>query len=308
VERNKFRFTEINNEKTSDGIKISMNDYANSLEDISDIRPAKNDDPLTRTEMAIYRKFTGKIAWLAANTHPDLAFTALDMAHQNHSAKIKDLKRINKVLERIHAKPSEVMFRRVGKKEDLMVYGLADGSFKLDDRSVGGDLVILGNKSTLAGVPVYWKLKTIKTICHSAKAVETRSMTRLLDDTQFFTLQLRQLLFGNDEMKSVPIKIFSNSKPLLESIGSIHQIEEKLLRHDITKMKDSLYDGVVTSFSWLDGQHDMIADILTKECRHNEDLERLVKDSTFRLAQNDDNLVVCNGGEIKFLNHCNKKK
>jgi hypothetical protein len=40
VERNKFRFTSIDIEKTSEGIKISMNDYANSLQDVTDIRLA----------------------------------------------------------------------------------------------------------------------------------------------------------------------------------------------------------------------------------------------------------------------------
>jgi hypothetical protein len=275
---------------------------------VKNIRLAKGDDPLTRTELAVYRKFTGKIAWLAANTHPDLAFMALDMARKNNSVTIRDLKRINVVLERIRSRPSEVMFRKVGEKEDLVINGLADASYKMDDRSIGGDLVILGNRLTDVGVPVYWKSKTIKTVCNSAKAAETRSMMRLLDDAQFFALQLKQLLFSEDDSKSVPIKIFSDSKLLLESIGSIHQVEEKLLRNNITMMKDLLYSNIVKSFSWLDGHHDMLADVFTKEVWHNDDLDKLVKDNTFRLAQNNDNLVVCVEGEIKFLNHCNKKK
>jgi hypothetical protein len=71
--------------------------------------------------------------------------------------------------------PSEVFFGKLGEKEDLMVYGLSDGSYKLDDRSVGGALVILGTKSNFSAVPLYWKLKTIKTVCHLAKDTETRS-------------------------------------------------------------------------------------------------------------------------------------
>ena len=56
---------------------------------------------LTKTENKLYRKFTGKISWLAANTRPDLAITALEMSKKNASAVIKDLKKVNKVIEKI---------------------------------------------------------------------------------------------------------------------------------------------------------------------------------------------------------------
>jgi hypothetical protein len=131
-------------------------------------------------------------------------------------------------------------------------------------------------------------------------------MTRLLDDAQFFALQLQQLLY-DDKSHRVPIKLFMDSKPLLESLGSIHQIEEKLLRNNITNMKDLLYNGVVDSYSWLHGKNDMVADVLTKECTWNSDLEDLVTKNVFRLAKNVDNIVSCSNGEIKISNKCNKK-
>jgi hypothetical protein len=62
VEKNKFRFTGIDVEKVMGGIRISMNEYADSLENIENIRDAKNDELLTKTELSLYRKFTGKIA------------------------------------------------------------------------------------------------------------------------------------------------------------------------------------------------------------------------------------------------------
>jgi hypothetical protein len=165
---------------------------------------------------------------------------------------------------------------------------------------------MLGNNKDDRAVPIYWKSKTIKTVCHSAKAAETRAMNRLMDDIQFFTLQLEQLLFGGMQ-KKIPIKIFTDSKPLLESIGSIHQVDEKLLQNSITNMKEVLYDGVVESFSWLDGTRDMMADVLTKECCWNGDLEDLVTGNIFQLSRNENNKVSCFEGEIKISNKCNKK-
>ena len=86
---------------------------------------------------------------------------------------------------------------------------------------------------------------------------------RLLDLSQYFAEQLEELMFGG-YTKKIKIKLFTDSKPLLELISSTHQIEERLLRSSIKDMKDRLADGSITSFSWLDGERDMMADVLTK--------------------------------------------
>ena len=71
VESNCFRFTGIDVKKVKEGIEISMEDYAKSLEEIQ-IRDAKADEPLTREELKVFRKFVGKLYWLVANTRLDL--------------------------------------------------------------------------------------------------------------------------------------------------------------------------------------------------------------------------------------------
>jgi hypothetical protein len=128
-----------------------------------------------------------------------------------------------------------------------------------------------------------------------------------LEDVEFFSLQLKQILFKDDVEYRVPIKVFVDSRPLLESIGSVHQVENKLLRNNITIMKNTLYEGTVFSYSWLDS-NEMLADIFTKDVLKTADLMALIKDNVFLRAQNKDNLVVCVSGEIKFLNKTNKRK
>ena len=60
--------------------------------------------------------------------------------------------------------------------------------------------------------------------------------------------QLQQLL--NVKMK---VRLFTDSRPLLESIGSSGQIEEKALRQSVAYLKQSLEDGEVTDYSWIQG-------------------------------------------------------
>ena len=303
VEKDKFRFTGIDIQKTGNEIVMSMEDYANSIEEIKDIRKAKSDDPLTKLELKVYRKYTGKIGWLAASTRPDLSITALQMSMKNNEAKIRDLKQINHVVKRIKDKPNQVVFSKVGEKDDLVVFGLGDASYRCDAKSIGGNLILLGSKCTYNAVPIFWKSKTIQKVCHSAKAAETRNLSKLVDDSVFFATQFGQLIFGRSNAESVilPVKLFTDSKPLLESISSTKQVEERLLRNAVTDLKEKLEDTTVESYSWL-RTNEMIADILTKECKDNPDINKILIENKFCYARNDKNLVSCVNGEIHMRN------
>jgi hypothetical protein len=227
------------------------------------------------------------------------------MSKKNANATIKDLKKINHVLKKVHEKPNRVEFKKIGNKSELVIFWLIDTSFKMDDKIISGILILLGNIRTGNVNPIFWKSKTIQKVCHLAKAAETRSMVKLLDDSQFYVSHLEQILFGNYNHK-IFIKLFTDSKPMLESISSTHQVEECLLRNSITDMKDVLVGGQVKSFSWLDGERDMVANILTKDCGVSLDLEEIVLGNRFCLAFQEDNLVECRDREIKVFDKRNK--
>ena len=76
VEDDKFRYTGIDIKKVKDGIEISMDEYAESLEEIK-IREGRSDEGLTRYELKVFRKYIGKLNWLAASTKPDIGMDAL---------------------------------------------------------------------------------------------------------------------------------------------------------------------------------------------------------------------------------------
>ena len=68
-----------------------------------------------------------------------------------------------------------------------------------DDNSVGGDLLMLGNKKTDAASPIYWKSGVILKVCTSPKAADTRVVMRLVDDWTSLARQVSQLL-------NIPVK------------------------------------------------------------------------------------------------------
>ena len=127
-EMRKFIFIGMDVKKEGDVIVVSMEDYAKSLEKI-EIRKGILDDPLTDVEMKIFRKYIGKLSWLASNTRPDLAIHVLNSARKQKNAALKDLRDINMIVEKIGDKESKVVFGRVARKEEMCVIGNSDASY-----------------------------------------------------------------------------------------------------------------------------------------------------------------------------------
>ena len=78
----------------------------------------------------------------------------------------------------------------------------------------------------------------------SPKAAETRAFMKLVDDATNQARQVSPLL-----SLDVRTRIFTDSRPLLESIGSSGQIEEKNLRQSVMFLKQSLERGDILGYS-----------------------------------------------------------
>ena len=144
--------------------------------------------------------------------------------------------------------------------------------------------------------PLYWKSGIIRKICTSPKTAETRGVMKLVDDGVILKKQL-SMLMNTD----IPLRVFTDLRPLLESIGSSSQISEKALRQTIAFLKQSLEDRSVEQFSWIEGK-EIVADIFTKEGSKREALEEIIKDNFFRHAKSKDNLLKYKNEEITIKN------
>ena len=71
---------------------------------------------LTKDELKVLRKYIGKLNWLAANTRPDKAIYALDLAKKQKRATLKDIRDVNRVFKKVQEKESKVVFKRIRKK------------------------------------------------------------------------------------------------------------------------------------------------------------------------------------------------
>ena len=78
-----------------------MNEYAKSMEEVINIRKGGRTEKFNCVEMKEYRRFTGKLSWLAQGTHPDINYIMLVMQNKNNSATLADFQKVNKVLKKV---------------------------------------------------------------------------------------------------------------------------------------------------------------------------------------------------------------
>merc|ERR1712240_404550 len=208
-------------------------------------------------------------------------------------ALLKDLRDINRIIEKIGEKESKVVFGRVARKQDTCMIGISDASYHQENPTIA-TMIMIGNVKHKRNAPVYWKIGVVNRVCTTPKASETRGVMLVVDDANNVMDQLKDLL--NAEIK---VKIFTESRPLLETLGSTSQVAEKGLRKSIAYLKEHLKLGSVESYGWIEGK-DIIADILTKIGSKRSELDEIMVEEYFKHAQDEKNCVKFQDREIKI--------
>ena len=190
------------------------------------------------------------------------------------------------------------MYSCVGELKDLIVFGIGDASYKAGEKSIGGSIVLLGSTKTNRVVPLIWKSKLIRQVCHAPKDAETRTMVTVVDVARHTANQVTQMLRGSvKDVERIGVKIFTDSLGTLESIASTKQVERRLLRAAVADLKQKLEENDVICYSWLPDEL-MIADLLTKEMKDKFGLDDLLKENKLQCIMNQDNYVMASGGEF----------
>ena len=140
----------------------------------------------------------------------------------------------------------------------MCLIGISDTSYHQGNLTIAGAMIMIRNMKNKRAAPVYWKSGVVYRVCTSHKASETRGVMLVVDDAKNVADQLKDLL--NADIK---VKIFTDSRPLLETLGSTSQVAEKGLRKSIAYLKEHLKLGSVESYGWIEGK-DIIVDILMK--------------------------------------------
>ena len=193
-----------------------------------------------------------------------MSFDTLSLSMKNKCATVGNLKKMNKVIRKAKEE-SRILCKKIDKFENLQIHGYADASYRTQDgktRSVEGRILFLTNGKKAS--PILWKSKKISRVADSTKSAETLAMDKACDDAIFLAWIVHQIYTGRKTLEQIPVHMFTDSKPLHDSIYSTKQVDRKTMRHVVQIMKDPVSRGEVEKFIWVDTKN-MIADVLTKD-------------------------------------------
>ena len=97
--------------------------------------------------------------------------------------------------------------------------------------------------------PIFWKSGVIRKVCTSPKAAETRGIMKIVDDASNVAEQLGMLLNAR-----IGERIYTDSRPLLETLGSTNQVVVKAFTQSVAYLKQCLEDKNVDFFAWIEGK------------------------------------------------------
>ena len=118
----------------------------------------------------------------------------------------------------------------------------------------------------------------------------------VVDDAKNAADQLKDLL--NAEIK---VKVFTDSGPLLETLGSTSQVAEKALRQSVAYLKQCLDDKNLDLYAWIEGK-EIVADVLTKQGSKRDEVEEIMMGNYCKNALDEKNCVRYRDGDIKIEN------
>jgi len=161
--------------------------------------------------------------------------------------------------------PLEIKYGKIGSLNQLSLEVYADASFggvEKGIRSTEGFIIFLrGNDNRCA--PIAWRSRVISRVCRSAKTAETIALEDALDMAIGLGRQIVQIQTGIIQDTPIPIRAYTDSKSLIESLKSTKQVDEEPTRLNIARLKDHLRQNLVKEIKWVP-THLQMADPLTK--------------------------------------------
>ena len=171
-----------------------------------------------------------------------------------------------------------IRYGNLGRLEDLELHVYSDAAYANQDldrvRSTVGIIIFLVGPGGSA--PILWRSRAIRRVCKSVKTAETFALEEALDTAINLSRQINQMVTGNKEEKGIPVRAFTDSKSLVDSVESCKQVVEGGMRLVVEKIKEHVQDGHIKEITWVRGARNW-ADGLTKKTVDMTDLVAILE-------------------------------
>ena len=229
---------------------------------------------INNTERKQLRSTIGMLNWIATQTRPDISFDVCQASVSFKDATVKDLKKVNKVVCRLHNDHVSIKYENIGDLSRCKLVTFSDASYGnlADGGSQGGHIIFICNNSNKV-IPLQWQSKRIRRIARSTMAAECLAMVDAVDAAFLIKSLLEELLLCQNSIKIVSI---IDNKSLFDALYSTKTIEDKRLSVDVAAVREKLNNGEIAEVKWVESSK-QIADCLTKSGASAERLIAILK-------------------------------
>ena len=184
VETLPFRFLGSNYKRLRNGdIVIDQQHYVDAMEipEMPELSKLKKAEILPDKLQSVFRSLASKLNVLAATVRPDYTYAAKYLTTRYNKATKSDMTRAIKLIKEAKQQPTQIIIPNVGQPEKWILAGVVDASHHTAGNlfAVGGHVVMIINKETLAASVIHWSSRKIERVVHSSAAAETIAMQKM---------------------------------------------------------------------------------------------------------------------------------
>ena len=252
--------------QNQNSIVLDQTEYLKNCEIpiISRERAKCKDDPLTPKECTSLRSCVGSLNWAVQGTRPDKAFDMVELSTKSRSGKVSDLLRASKVMKNLKDDGGYMIFPDLGDTHNWKIFVFTDASFaNLCDgvSSMGAFIVLLVGENSSC-VALNWQGKKVKRVVKSTLEAEALSLQEGIEDAIYHRLLIEEVLKLSP--RSLPVHGFVDNHDTVDAIYSTKPVTSKLLRINISSLKEKLQNKDVCDVQWCEGS-EQLADCMTKK-------------------------------------------
>ena len=215
--------------------------------------------------MSGFRTLVGQLSWISTHTRPDIAFETCELGHFS-GAKITDLIRLKKLVERLKSTSLHLYFPRLGSLRQCTIKCYTDASFRNlpNEGSQGGFIIFLQTSDDNKMCPIFWESKKIDRVVDSTLAAETKALHKGAKISIYLATILKQMMPNI----IVQIKCITDNKSLVDALSATNMMNDRWLRLSLLGLCQMLERGEIHKIEWIDTKN-QLADTLTKKgtCR-----------------------------------------
>ena len=287
IESLPFRFLGLNYSRGQQGeLIVDCQHYVDSLEipDLKNIASKAKQDILEPELQSTFRSLASKINVLAQTVRPDFMFAAKYLSTRYGKATKSDMTQVAKIIRRAKEEPTDIVIPNLGEPEQWILAGVVDASHRTSGSlfAVGGHVVMIINKNTLAASTIHWASKKIERVVHSSAAAETIAMQKMFSSI-FFVRKVLEEMCGQ-RVKNLQCVALTDNQGLFSNIHHLKSnVEDFRLHSDILELRQSIeQEKTVQEVRYVHSSLN-IADALTKTTKTGIMLLQVVKTGYYDL-------------------------